>query len=416
MLSVQHSSHLLSFFSTGNKYVPIPNRVALKKYAHVSVYKRDEPQIGINFIAEESKHLLKDCLNEQTANTFFELIDQFQTQSDPSYCGPTNLMAVLNTLNVDPKTKWKGIWRWYDEDMIKCLNIERIKDFGMTLNEFSLILKCNGVKAKVYRPNCNDKINTNTAKADNAIKSNSIRINKIDVNTEDLGENYYSCINHMRNCLNQQKKIMKFSYADYPFFQAAALASTKLNNFFLMCNLGRGGLQQTGDGHYTPLAAFHQKANLGLLLESARFKYNSRWYDLRDIYNSLTEKDKLSDLPRGFLLIQKNKPNFVKVNSNSIPLSLIKESYSVIDRCLPYNFLTLDQKAFLINYFMKNKINGLNDKSKDQILMKTLTHFNCNSNNFKSLAYFMYQFDNSNLVKNLLHILTNPNTLLLKGI
>ena len=57
----------------------------------------------------------------------------------------------------------------------------------------------------------------------------------------------------------------------------------------------------------TGIAAYNAKKDIGLLLESARFKYDSRWYSIENIYNSLIEKDSFTNKPRGFLLIEKKE-------------------------------------------------------------------------------------------------------------
>lgn len=47
--------------------------------------------------------------------SYFPLAEQFITQLEPSTCGPTSLVMVLNSLGVDPMKRWKGGWRWYTE-------------------------------------------------------------------------------------------------------------------------------------------------------------------------------------------------------------------------------------------------------------------------------------------------------------
>ena len=44
---------------------------------------------------------------EFAANQFFELIDQYKTQTELSYCGLTNVVINLNALRLDPNKKWK---------------------------------------------------------------------------------------------------------------------------------------------------------------------------------------------------------------------------------------------------------------------------------------------------------------------
>ena len=52
--------------------------------------------------------------------TYYSLAANFVTQQEPSYCGLACLAMVLNTLEVDPGRKWKGVWRWYSEEMLDC--------------------------------------------------------------------------------------------------------------------------------------------------------------------------------------------------------------------------------------------------------------------------------------------------------
>ncbi|WOL05196.1 Glutathione gamma-glutamylcysteinyltransferase 1 [Canna indica] len=56
-----------------------------------------------------NKRLFSDALQNGTMEGFFKLICQFQTQSEPGYCGLASLAMVLNALEVDPQRKWKGV-------------------------------------------------------------------------------------------------------------------------------------------------------------------------------------------------------------------------------------------------------------------------------------------------------------------
>jgi glutathione gamma-glutamylcysteinyltransferase len=39
---------------------------------------------------------------------------------------------VLNALQVDPQKRWKGIWRWYSEDVLHCSDTDVMK-LGLSL-------------------------------------------------------------------------------------------------------------------------------------------------------------------------------------------------------------------------------------------------------------------------------------------
>lgn len=74
----------------------------------VSVYKRITKDLGIPFNSKKSQVLLTESIEEGSGLAFFDIMDQFQTQGDPTFCGPTTLAVVLNSLGIDPHKKWKG--------------------------------------------------------------------------------------------------------------------------------------------------------------------------------------------------------------------------------------------------------------------------------------------------------------------
>ena len=90
------------------KFTTLTFSQQMEKLKNVSLYKRIMPNFGINFSSKKSQEMLKESIIEENCNSFFQLIDQYQTQSDPTYCGPTTMVSVLNSLGVDPRVKWKG--------------------------------------------------------------------------------------------------------------------------------------------------------------------------------------------------------------------------------------------------------------------------------------------------------------------
>jgi len=49
-----------------------------------------------------------ESMTAGTMEDYFDLAEQFTTQSEPEYCGPASLIMVLNALNIDPSKPWKG--------------------------------------------------------------------------------------------------------------------------------------------------------------------------------------------------------------------------------------------------------------------------------------------------------------------
>ncbi len=403
-LSLNYFNFLPSIFkfssiNSKKSFNPIPNRVMFKKFQHKSVYRRKEPSLGINFLSDKSKQLLKECIEENTANPFFEIIDQYKVQDFPSFCGLTNLTITLNALKIDPKIKWKGIWRWYDEYNTKCINIENIYDYGMTLPEFKQILKCNNVESKMYRPN---KIESSVDLS--LFKTNTD--NKNSLYMDDLSSNKYSCIKHNSNCLYKKDRFIKYQIADFNFFKSAVLSSTFFNNFILMTSLSRKTLNQTGDGHFAPIVSFHKRSQMGLLLEVAKFKYDSRWYHINDIYKALFGMDTFTNKTRGFFIIKKKPSKRIKININIEELKekIKKENLFKIDenkKAKLINFLVLNQ--FTINGFNSNNINR-NDHVYSELKEILLPIYKQNKE-FKEMTDIIYMFDNDEFIFNLIGVL-----------
>lgn len=81
---------------------------------------RTIPDCIIPFSSDEGKEIFKKAIQEGGMENYYKLAEQFMTQNDPAYCGPATLTMVLNALKVDPNRTWKGVWRWYSEEVLHC--------------------------------------------------------------------------------------------------------------------------------------------------------------------------------------------------------------------------------------------------------------------------------------------------------
>jgi len=70
-------------------------------------------------------------------------------------------------------------------------------------------------------------------------------------------------------------------------------------------NFSRKSLSQTGSGHFSPLAAYNLKKDMVLVLDVAKFKYDSYWCSVEEIYESFKDKDLKSNKSRGFSINKK---------------------------------------------------------------------------------------------------------------
>lgn len=74
---------------------------------------------------------------------------------------------------------------------------------------------------------------------------------------------------------------------------------------FMSVNFHRKSLQQTGIGHYSPFAAYNAKEDMALILDVAKFKYDSYWCSIEQIYEALKPLDQTSQQSRGFLIAKR---------------------------------------------------------------------------------------------------------------
>lgn len=179
---------------------------------------------------------------------YFPLAEQFRTQNEPAYCGPGTLVMVLNTLAIDPGQSWKGVWRWYVEEMLDCCKpMGEILKHGIHIKEFHCLALCNGAEVIEKNP-----------------KAWSIDEFRRDV---------------MTVCSDPQNKQV------------------------LVINYSRKELQQTGDGHYSPIGGYNRKRDLILIMDVARFKYPPHWAPLELVYRSMKRLDSVTNNCRGWLLL-----------------------------------------------------------------------------------------------------------------
>ncbi|PIM98834.1 Glutathione gamma-glutamylcysteinyltransferase [Handroanthus impetiginosus] len=73
------------------------------------LYRRALPSPpAIDFSSPEGKKIFTEALHDGNMEGFFKLISNFQTQSEPAFCGLASLAMVLNALAIDPCRIWKG--------------------------------------------------------------------------------------------------------------------------------------------------------------------------------------------------------------------------------------------------------------------------------------------------------------------
>lgn len=217
--------------------------------AMAGLYRRLLPSPpAVDFASSEGKQLFLEAIQNGTMEGFFKLISNFQTQSEPAYCGLASLSMVLNALAIDPGRKWKGPWRWFDESMLDCCEpLEKVKVEGIPFGKVVCLARCSGAKVEAFRAN-------------------------------------QSTIDDFR------KYVMECASSD---------------NCHVISSYHRGAFRQTGTGHFSPIGGYHSGKDMALILDVARFKYPPHWVPLPLLWEAMNTVDEATGQHRGFMMISK---------------------------------------------------------------------------------------------------------------
>ena len=386
------------------------NNPEKKDVPQETFYRVKEPTIGINFKSDESKKLFISCLQKNTANPYFELSDQFYTQAYGSFCGPTNISILLNTIGIDPNEVFFLKWRYYYENNIKALDIEGMKHHGMTITDLKFLLETNNAKCKLYRPICENTQNFSSSL--NIDFLNDEKKYKNLINFDDMKN--FKCTtlkeNIFKELCDNKKTLVDFNLFNEDFFRSCIYASTFYNNFFMLLNIHRSQLGQEGGGHFMPIAAFDEKNDFVLLLDCARFKYDSRWQKVDVVFNAMNGLDRVTNNSRGFVLTEKK----VEKKINKVNEKMIKD----IDENKVEKFIELlkweklEDKAFVVNWLICNETvveNCGNFKENNELWGVIIPKMYKNNGKFKEFVDFLFMFDRKNLKLNILGCITSLN-------
>jgi glutathione gamma-glutamylcysteinyltransferase len=251
-----------------------------------SFHRRVLPSSLTQLSSPKGKILFRESLLSDHAEAYFILAEQFVTQSEPAYCAVATLIMVLNAFGLDPNVRWKDIWRWYgSEDMIlkQChINTDEVRHVGLVMEEFASLGRCQGLSITLKRPLPLDD-------------ASSISLDK--------SQHYYD--------LNEFRRDLITMVQNPPVYEVHDANSQEEVSYggFLVIAFSRKGIGQTGDGHYSPIAAYHEPTDQCLVLDVARFKYAPFWVSVQELYESTKPHDSVSNKSRGWFLIYPTKRN-----------------------------------------------------------------------------------------------------------
>ncbi len=184
---------------------------------------------------------------------------------------------------------------------MRCTTPELLKQ-GVTIEEFSILARCNGLFVQTYRPR------EDLPEDQNSIVKNQVKF---------LATCKRPVVDYKSSKVIQHEGCLKNPYckptnevdvrlSSYETFRIACIACSRRTTMVLAVNSMRKLLGQTGTGHFSPVCGYHPQSNHTVLLDIARYKYPAYWLDCKFLYNSLIPLDCDSRKRRGFMLLSKD--------------------------------------------------------------------------------------------------------------
>ena len=224
-----------------------------------TLYRRPLPAETIAFASPEGRQIFAEALAGEGLGGYFALAEQYQTQSDPAFCGLGSLVVALNALSIDPGRLWKGPWRWFSEELLDCcVSLDQVRAQGVDLDTLACLARCNGGDATLVRP------------------------------PDDGGD----------------------------ALRTAIMRASRAPGEVIIAAYDRAALGQTGSGHFSPIGGYHAARDLVLVLDVARFKYPPHWVHLPRLAAAMRTIDPATGRMRGWIELRRRE------GTNGVGLSL----------------------------------------------------------------------------------------------
>lgn len=274
------------------------------------------------FASKQGKKIFRSALENNGLKSFYNVIEQHHTQTEPAFCGVSTLVMVLNALAVDPGQHWKGPWRWYEEKMLNCcVDLEQIKETGITLKDFQCLAMCQGVSVDLQYSDETSSLEVFRR----AVEASCMELESDEDDVEKDADN--------------DLQILVVSY-------------------------NRKVLKQTGSGHFSPVAAYDSISDSVLILDTARFKYGAHWVKLPLLYEATQSIDPDTGRSRGFALLSFHPPE-QKKGSGQAPDLTCSSSWESLDASASFT-----QPASIL---FRSKMKGNEERRKYKEFLKTIS-------------------------------------------
>lgn len=177
-----------------------------------------------------------------------KLLEHFTTQKYSAYCGIASAVMILNAIKHDvPLDEEHCPFHYFTQDnffnkhVSKIISEELVQKNGITLMQLYKTIQQFGVSTKVIYAN-------------------------------EISESLFR----------------------------AQLKYAIQHKQYVIVNFLRSNLQQAGEGHFSPIAAYDEISDRFLVLEVARYKYPPFWVKTSDLWRAIDTKD--GNFYRGFII------------------------------------------------------------------------------------------------------------------
>ncbi|XP_048765526.2 glutathione gamma-glutamylcysteinyltransferase-like isoform X1 [Ostrea edulis] len=279
-------------------------------------YRRVLPQSCISFYSQEGKKIFHEALESGHMECYFKLAAQFRTQDEPAFCGLTTLVIALNALEVDPGEVWKGPWRWFHERMLySCVPISLVEQEGINFDQFVCLAGCNSLDTQPTKSGTGGTLEQ---------------------------------------------------------FREKVIEYTKRDDAFLILSYSRITLNQSGDGHFSPVGGYHPEKDLVLMLDTARFKYPPHWIPVELLWDAMHAMDESTGEPRGYLTVTKIT-SLQTEQTNILALFKISSSFDISN----INVVSAGISPFICQWqewLKKDSVEQQDSKQTLQYIIKNLNN------------------------------------------
>jgi len=101
--------------------------------------------------------------------------------------------------------------------------------------------------------------------------------------------------------------------------QLRSVITSSVASSFIIANYSRKAMDQTGDGHFSPIGGYNQARGLVLIMDVARFKYPPYWVHIDTLWESMRYPDKATGSSRGYFVVSSDHC-YIPITPNNISI------------------------------------------------------------------------------------------------